>query len=346
MFGYDELIKNINILLADDDEDYLTMTYAFLKQLGYNVEIATDGEQAIKKLKTNNFQIALLDYFMPVFNGEEVVKEIRKTNQELIIILQTGFSGQKPPIEMMHNLNIQNYYDKTEGIQRLNLELISAVKIFNQQNEIELSRYKANAIGNLIAGVAQEIKSNLMSVSAGMELTNILVQSATSTIEKQNLEKLNSFYGKNKESLEVIDKVLNSIIGQTKDSSENIMIASDVIDIINLIIKNIAKTHGVSYSGKIAVKENSYLTGNVNDTIFIICEILNKIINVQESGDNLELILTDDSEKWYFNVTTEKISKVSKSDIYILKKIILSLKGVEIEASEDKIALSMLKKIQ
>lgn len=346
MVGYDELIKNINILLADDDEDYLTMTYAFLKQVGYNVEIATDGEQAIKKLKTNDFQIALLDYFMPIFNGEEVVKEIRKTNQELIIILQTGFSGQKPPIEMMQNLNIQNYYDKTEGVQRLNLELISAVKIFNQQNEIELSRYRSNAIGNLIAGVAQEIKANLMSVSAGMELTNILVQSSTSAIEKQNLEKLNSFYGKNKESLEVIDKVLNSIIGQTKDSEDNIMIASDVIDIINLIIKNIAKSHGINYTGKIAVKENSYLAGNVNDSIFIICEILSKIIDVQDSGDNLELILTDDAEKWYFNIATEKVSKVSKSDIYLLKKIIVSLKGVELKVLDDKVTLSMLKKMQ
>ena len=31
---YENIIKNINILLADDDEDYLLMTYTFLKQLG------------------------------------------------------------------------------------------------------------------------------------------------------------------------------------------------------------------------------------------------------------------------------------------------------------------------
>ena len=139
---YKELIKNIKILLADDDEDYLLMTESFLRQIGYNVDCVSDGKQAVEKLSSGDYQIALLDYFMPGLNGEQVIQEIRKENKEIIIILQTGFSGQKPPIETMQKLNIQNYFDKTEGIDRLNLELISAVKIFNQQNEIELTKYK------------------------------------------------------------------------------------------------------------------------------------------------------------------------------------------------------------
>ena len=113
MMTYENIIKNINILLADDDEDYLLMTYSFLKQLGYNVDKVTDGNQALEALNSKEYQIALLDYFMPGLNGEEVIKKVRETNKQLIIILQTGFSGQKPPIETMKNLNIQNYFDKT-----------------------------------------------------------------------------------------------------------------------------------------------------------------------------------------------------------------------------------------
>lgn len=93
--NYENIIKNINILLADDDEDYLLMTYTFLKQLGYNVDKVTDGEKAIEALNNKDYQIALLDYYMPGLNGEEVIKEIRKTNKRLIIILQTGFSRTK-----------------------------------------------------------------------------------------------------------------------------------------------------------------------------------------------------------------------------------------------------------
>ena len=101
MLGYDELIKNINILLADDDEDYMMMTYSFLTQVGYKVDKVNNGKDALEKLKTNRYQIALLDYFMPGFTGEQVIEEIRKTNKEIIIILQTGFSGQNPPVQTM-----------------------------------------------------------------------------------------------------------------------------------------------------------------------------------------------------------------------------------------------------
>ena len=39
--------------------------------------------------------------------SEDVVTEVRKFNQEIIIIMQTGFAGQKPPIDTMQRLNIQ-----------------------------------------------------------------------------------------------------------------------------------------------------------------------------------------------------------------------------------------------
>ena len=209
---YQELIKNIKILLADDDEDYLLMTNSFLKQVGYNVETASDGKEAIEKLMSGKYQIALLDYFMPGLNGEEVITEIRKYNKELIIILQTGFSGQKPPIEIMQKLNIQNYYDKTEGIDRLNLELISAVKIFNQQNEIEISKYKTRTLGKLMNNIAQEIKSNMLSLGAGIEITNMMISDKDEMKSSENIQKLKSFYEGNKELLEKIDKVLDAII--------------------------------------------------------------------------------------------------------------------------------------
>lgn len=345
MVTFDELVRNINVLLADDDLDYLTMTYEFLKQLGYNVTKVTDGEAALDELKTDKYQIALLDYFMPGLNGEEVITEIRKTNQELIIILQTGFSGQKPPIDMMKKLNIQNYYDKTEGISRLNLELMSAVKIFNQQNEIEISKYRTNAIGSLITGVAQEIKSNLLAIGAGIEVTNMLVQSATDLIEKQNLEKLSGFYSRNKESLEKIDKVLTSIIGQTQHNSDYIMPDRDIIDIVGLIIKNESKVRNVPFSTKISLKENSYLNGSINDTILIICEIVIQLMKIPGQTSKIDLMLTEDENNWYFDIVNEKITELNKSNMYLIKKIILSVKNLDIVEKENKIQLVMKKEV-
>ena len=79
--NYQELIKNIKILLADDDEDYLLMTYSFLTQMGYNIDTVSNGKDAVKKLQSGDYQIALLDYFMPDLNGEEVISQIREYNK-------------------------------------------------------------------------------------------------------------------------------------------------------------------------------------------------------------------------------------------------------------------------
>lgn len=344
MMPFNELVRNINILLADDDNDYVLMTESFLKSMGYNVDIASDGKQALDKLNKKDYQILLLDYFMPELNGEEVVNEIRKTNNELVIILQTGFSGQKPPLEMMQRLNIQNYYDKTEGINRLNYELASAVRIFEQQNQIEINRYRTNAIGSLISGVAQEIKSNLLSVGAGIEYTNMLV-SESPTISKDSIENINNFYYKNKESLEKIDKVLTSIIGQTTDNTNYIMSDADIIEIMELILDNFAKEKSINLTLKKALRTNSYINGVVNDTIFIACEIIKQLISLQPQSTNIEFVLTEDESNWFFTIKSDYVNKISNSKILLLKKLIVSIKDLDMDFDDDRINLKIKKVI-
>lgn len=344
MMPYNELIKNINILLADDDEDYLLMTYSFLKQIGYSVDKVTDGKQVIEQMLKKDYQILLIDYFMPNMNGEETIQEIRKTNQEIIIILQTGFSGQKPPIETMQKLNIQNYHDKTEGIDRLNLELISAVKIFNQQNEIALTRYRTNVIGSLVNSVAQEIKSDLLSISGGMEAINMLIQTPDSQITRADIENMNRFYIKNKESLEKIDKILTSVIGQSMDNADYIMLDTDIMDIINSIIYSKAKEHGVTVHTKISLKSHSYLTGSINDIVLIICEIMTELIKGQPRGAILEVVLTEDEKNWYFNLTCDRIDAIYHAkELYLIKKVVVSIKNTSLLIDDEKIQLKIEK---
>ncbi len=340
---YDNIKKNINILLADDDEDYLLMTYTFLKQLGYNVDKVNDGNQALDALNSKDYQIALLDYFMPGLNGEEVIQEIRKTNKQLIIILQTGFSGQKPPIETMQTLNIQNYFDKTEGIDRLNLELISAVKIFKQQNEIELSRYKQNAIGNLISGIAQEMKSDLLSVSASIELANMVLSDKNTNIDKGEVKKLNEFYDKSKETLSNIDKVLTSLIRQSGNDNDYVIDGNEAFRLIKLILKNVAKDRQVNFETNISLRPNSYLKGDVNDIIFLTSEILSKIIEQSNPNDVVKFSLTEDEENWLFDISSDNISKLQNSFTYLLRMLVISIENCMINIDEDSIVISLKK---
>ncbi len=344
MKNYEELIKNVNILLADDDEDYIMMTNVFLKQIGYNVDIATDGEQALEKLQSNNYQIALLDYFMPGLNGEEVITKIRETNKEIIIILQTGFSGQKPPIETMKKLNIQNYHDKTEGIDRLNLEIISAVKIFNQQNEIQLAKYKTTAIGDMIFGIAQDIKESLLSISAGLEVTNMVMNESDTVIQREKIEKINKYYTKNKDSLEKIDRTLTAILNQSTENTDYILAGEDTVEIINAILSNESKKTGVRLDVKMSLKPNSYISGGINDSIFIICELIKELMNVEERGNCIELSIAEDEDNWYLKINSDKLSKIQQAKYYLISRLVLSVKNTSIIKEDNKVILSIQKK--
>ena len=340
---YKELIKNIKILLADDDEDYLMMTDSFLKQIVYNVELASDCKEAADKLKSGNYQIALLDYFMPGLNGEEVIEEVRKNNKEIIIILQTGFSGQKPPIETMQKLNIQNYYDKTEGIDKLNLELTSAVKIFNQQNEIELTKFKTNTIGELMNSIAEEIKSDLLSIGAGIEVTNMMISDNVEFDAKEEGTKLKGFYENNKMSLEKIDKVLDALISETK-GEEKILSSDDILLLVNVIVKNAAKKKNINFVSNAAIKSSRYINGNINEALFVICYLLNKIIESSDSNSTLEFTFTEDESNWIIYITPTDISKLNKKDMFLINMVINSIKDVNMRIINRKIEINIIKK--
>ncbi len=343
MITYDELIKNLNILLVDDDEDFVNIAYMYLKSKGYNVDVVDNGNEAIEIIKKENHQIVLLDYFMPGMSGEDVVKEVRTFNQEVVIIMQTGFAGQKPPIDTMQRLNIQNYHDKTEGMDKLNLELISAVKIFNQQNEIAVSKFKSNAIGKLISSIVTNIKSNLMSIGAGLEITNMIIKEAKSDIGLDNITKLDSFYETNKTNLEKIDKVLTAIMKETTSNSEEVMSDSEVKEMIELILNSELKQKSIKFSTKVSLRNNSYLTGNINDIIFVICEIIFKTIKVAEEQSSITFTLTEDETCWYFIVESKEIDKLKNNEIFLLKNIVLSINNTSLIKEDSSIKI-LLKK--
>ncbi|MEG1705803.1 MAG: response regulator [Clostridia bacterium] len=343
MLSYEELIKNLKILMVDDDEDFVNIAYVYLKAKGYNIEVVNNGPEAIEIIKKEEHQIVLLDYFMPGMSGEEVVNEVRKFNQQVIIIMQTGFSGQKPPIETMQRLNIQNYHDKTEGMDKLNLELISAVKIFNQQNEISISKYKTNAIAKLINSIGCSIKSNLMSVSAGLEITNMMLKDSKENIKLENITKLNEFYENNKISLGKIDKILTSVMKEINSTGEDIMSDAEIIEVINLILFNETRSNNINLITKAALRTNTYITGKINDVIFVICEIITRMCKIDEKKSDIIFTLTEDEDNWYFIVEGNAVGLLNDNYRYILKNIIISIQNTSLQVLENSIKIIVKK---
>jgi len=82
--------EKINILVAEDEADLREILKVTLEQEGYRAILASDGDEAIKKIEKKSFQIALIDIKMPGVNGKELVSKIKQINPRMPIVIVTG----------------------------------------------------------------------------------------------------------------------------------------------------------------------------------------------------------------------------------------------------------------
>lgn len=74
------MTKN-KILIVDDEEDIVNLVRLILEDAGYEVYTATNGMEALDRIRTKTFDLVLLDIMMPLLSGWEVLKELRENTQ-------------------------------------------------------------------------------------------------------------------------------------------------------------------------------------------------------------------------------------------------------------------------
>ena len=80
-----------NILLVDDNRDGLLVRQSLLQELGYRVQLASNGEEGLKLFESSDFDVVVTDFRMPHMDGLELIRRIRTVNPNARIILLSGF---------------------------------------------------------------------------------------------------------------------------------------------------------------------------------------------------------------------------------------------------------------
>ncbi len=81
----------IHILVVDDEQDIREMVCRHLRFLGYSVSMAGNGKEALDKLAGEKFDIVISDIMMPVMDGVELLRNIRKDHPMTRTIMITGY---------------------------------------------------------------------------------------------------------------------------------------------------------------------------------------------------------------------------------------------------------------
>jgi len=83
------------VLIVDDEEGIRLLYKEELEEEGYEVELASSGEEALKKLDSGQMDMVLLDIKMPGMDGVEVLRKLKEKYKELPVILCTAYPHYK-----------------------------------------------------------------------------------------------------------------------------------------------------------------------------------------------------------------------------------------------------------
>lgn len=91
--------QETSILVVDDDPGHRTTLKTIIKSWGYQVEGADDGTGAVEKVKKGPFDLILMDVRMTVMSGIEALKQIKRYNPAIPIVIMTAYSSVESAVE-------------------------------------------------------------------------------------------------------------------------------------------------------------------------------------------------------------------------------------------------------
>lgn len=126
--------SGIKIMIIDDDSGIVDSIKSFMGDK-YYTQGFTSSKEGLKQLQKEKFDILILDYYIDDLTGNNVIDEIRKYDNDLYILLLTGFGEKVPGMKSLETLKIQNYYEKNGDFEKLIIfieGIIKSIEFFNR----------------------------------------------------------------------------------------------------------------------------------------------------------------------------------------------------------------------
>ena len=206
---------DINILIVEDEQRLADILKKQLEESGFNAEIAYDGYVGKQLAERNKYNLIILDINLPLINGYDLCREIRKTNSNIPIIMLTAFGTPDNKIAGF-NVGADDYIVKPFDFR----ELLARVNVFIRRSDSNVMNPEKIGIADL-----------------EMDLNTKTVTRASKKIELTAKESLLlETFLKNKDKLLTREFIIEQVWGIEFDPNTNII---DVY--INYLRKKIDK---------------------------------------------------------------------------------------------------------
>src|SRR5262249_26962081 len=89
------------ILVVDDEEIMREILETLLRREGYDVRLASSGEEGLEMAKASPFDAAIVDIMMPGLDGIATLDELKRVDEDLAVIIITAFASIESAISAM-----------------------------------------------------------------------------------------------------------------------------------------------------------------------------------------------------------------------------------------------------
>lgn len=133
--------KNVSILLAEDDENLGTLLNTFLRNKGYQVELARNGKSALEKFNDGNYDFLVLDVMMPEMDGFTVAQEVREVDKNVPILFLTAKSMKEDKLKGF-SIGADDYLTKPFSMEELVARIEAILKRTGFEGDTDTSSFE------------------------------------------------------------------------------------------------------------------------------------------------------------------------------------------------------------
>src|SRR5262245_50546048 len=108
------------VVVVDDDPSFLGVISELLREIGHSVDAFSSPTEALSKVETSTFEVALLDLIMPGLGGLDLGDRIRSISPDTEVLILTGYADMQSAIAGIQH-GIFDYIDKHQ-LDRARLE--------------------------------------------------------------------------------------------------------------------------------------------------------------------------------------------------------------------------------
>jgi len=172
-----------SVLIIDDDPLIRKTLSGHLSKQGFDVQLAEEGEEGVRKFREFGPDVVILDVRLPDLDGLEVLRQIRDLNKKTYVLMMTAYDDMKTTVEAI-KLGAFEYLVKPLNYIDLDLTVAKAFQVRALEQKVSYlveERQKEYTIDNIIGRSPQMREVFKLIGSVANTRTNVLIQGESGT---------------------------------------------------------------------------------------------------------------------------------------------------------------------